>query len=130
MQRVLIVEDEFMVALELESVLEDLGYQVVGIAADSTAASQLAGLSPDVALVDVNLRDGPTGAFVGQQLGKLGIKVVFMTANPTLLGPGVPGTIGVLSKPYDANQVEDALEFVCGELASPPAPLVVFEQHA
>lgn len=49
MQRVLIVEDEFMVALELESVLEDLGYQVVGIAADSTTASQLAKLSPDVA---------------------------------------------------------------------------------
>lgn len=130
MQRVLIVEDEFMVALELESLLEDLGYQVVGIAADSNAASQFAELSPDVALVDVNLRDGPTGALVGQQLGKLGIKVVFMTANPTLLGTGVPGTIGVLSKPYDANQVEDALEFVRGELSAPPAPLVVFEQRA
>ncbi|TCV67150.1 response regulator receiver domain-containing protein [Neorhizobium sp. R1-B] len=130
MQRVLIVEDEFMVALELESVLEDLGYQVIGIAADSTTASRLAELSPDVALVDVNLRDGPTGTLVGQRLGKLGIKVVFTTANPALLGTGVPDTIGVLSKPYDANQVEDALEFVRGELSAPPAPLVVFEQHA
>jgi len=130
MLRVLIVEDEIIVALELESVLEDLGHKVVGIAADSNAASHLADLSPDVALVDVNLRDGPTGAFAGQRLGKLGVKVVFMTANPALLGTGVPGTIGVLSKPYDANQVEDTLKFVSGHVSAPPAPLVVFERRA
>lgn len=130
MKRVLIVEDEFMVALELESVLEDLGYQVVGIASDSTTASQLAELSPDVALVDFNLGDGPTGGLVGQQLGKLGISVVFTTANPALLGTGVPGTVGVLSKPYDANQVEDSLEFLSGHLSAPPPSLVVFEQRA
>lgn len=131
MQRVLIVEDEVMVALELESILEDLGHQVVGIAADADIALRLAQDRPDVALVDLNLRDGLTGASLGQQLaGEYGVKVVFLTANPSLLSSGVPGTVGVVPKPYDAEQVENVLEYVTGHVPAPPPAFVLFEQRA
>lgn len=127
MQRVLIVEDEIFVALELESILEELGHQVVGIAADCKTAIELAGLSVDVALVDYNLRDGATGALLGQRLAEeFGVKVIFQTANPALLGKGAPGTVGVLSKPYDADQVEAAIDFVCGRRATAPRAFTVF----
>lgn len=130
MQRVLIVEDEIFVALELESLLEELGHQVVGIAADSRSALELAGRSADIAMVDLNLRDGPTGASLGKRLAEeFGIKVVFQTANPTQLGTGVPGTIGVLSKPYDADLLEDAMEFISGGLPEAPPAFKLFPRE-
>ena len=57
---VLIVEDEFLVALELEDILTDAGHTVVGIVPDQAAIHRL-DKTPEVALVDINLRDGPSG---------------------------------------------------------------------
>src|SRR3954447_25809819 len=96
--RILIVEDETLVALEMESILEDHGYCVAGIAADLNGALAFADGSIDLALVDLNLRDGLTGPEIGKRLAnehKAG--VLFITANPRLLGNGIAGTIGVLT---------------------------------
>ena len=54
---VLIVEDEMLVAIDLEASLEEHGYRPVGIAADMTRAMELASFRPDVALVDCNFAD-------------------------------------------------------------------------
>ena len=68
--RVLVVEDEALVALNLVCLLEDLGHFVVGPVASSTQALALAGENPvDVAFVDLNLADGQTGASVALALG-------------------------------------------------------------
>ena len=96
--RVLVVEDEIFVAIEIEGVVQDLGYLPIGIAADSRTALALADQA-EVALVDLNLIDGPTGIQVGRTLADKGVTVLFMTANPTQLGDGVPGAIGVMPKP-------------------------------
>ena len=57
--RVLIVEDELLIALDLQDTLEDDGHEVVGIARDmATALSHAQDAS--VALVDLNLTDGRT----------------------------------------------------------------------
>lgn len=110
--KILIVEDEMIIASELEAILEDLGFDPVGIAADRRSAMRLAESRPDLALVDLNLRDGPTGADIGQALsGEYGIPVLFVTANPRMLGNGVPGTIGVVSKPYDERVIGDAVRY-------------------
>ena len=65
---ILIVEDEILVALEIESVLEELGYTVLGIAADLEGALAYAHHHIDLALVDLNLRDGLTGPEIGATL--------------------------------------------------------------
>ena len=56
---VLVVEDEFLIAMDLEAMLERLGAQVLGPAATVHAAFRLLEtLRPDVALLDVHLKDG------------------------------------------------------------------------
>jgi two-component system, response regulator PdtaR len=108
--RVLVVEDEIFVAIEIESVLQELGHEPAGIAADSRQALEL-GKQADVAFVDLNLNDGPTGIRVGKELARNGVTVVFMTATPGQLGDGVPGTVGVLPKPVDNRELRDAIHF-------------------
>lgn len=95
----LIVEDEIFVALDLERILTDAGYQVAGIAADrATALDAAAGC--DFAFVDVNLRDGPTGPDIARRIAaEHGIKVVFVTANPTQIGVPV-SALGYIRKPF------------------------------
>jgi len=58
-RRLLIVEDELLIALELQSIVEQLGGTVVGPAGSVEGALQLlSDATPDAALLDVNLRDG------------------------------------------------------------------------
>lgn len=111
--RILIIEDEALVAMELRFVLEDLGYTVVGTAADARAARSIAREAEvDLALVDIHLSDGPTGIELGRELGQQeGVTVLFMTANPGMVREGVAGTIGVLSKPTDERSVQTAVEY-------------------
>lgn len=124
---ILIVEDEFLVALEVQSILEENGYQVLGIAADLEGAISFADQAIDLALVDLNLRDGLTGPEIGKRLAsEHNAAVLFMTANPRLLGGGIAGTIGVLSKPTDEDSLLSATEFALrykqgADLAPPPA---------
>ncbi len=109
--RILVVEDEILVALELEATAQDLGHEVIGIAADTQTALRLAPRA-DIALVDVNLRDGETGPAIGRRLAQeYGITVVFVTANPDQLGKGVPGALGVVSKPCDERIAAQVISF-------------------
>ncbi|MGL5838981.1 MAG: response regulator [Sphingorhabdus sp.] len=130
-RKLLIVEDEFLVALHLRQIVESLGFEVVGIAADADTALKLAGKTPEIALVDVNLRDGETGPEIGKLLAsEYGTTVLFITANPTALGEGIAGVVGVLSKPVDNESVESTLDFLVrhrsGEKGSPPPAIRVF----
>jgi two-component system, response regulator PdtaR len=130
--RVLIVEDEFLVALNLRQTLINLGFETVGIAPDAETAYRLAQANPDIALVDVNLRDGETGPQIGRKLAQeYGVVVLFLTANPALLAEGIAGTIGVLSKPAEESDVETALDYLVkyrmGEMALPPPSMRLFE---
>jgi two-component system, response regulator PdtaR len=130
--RVLIVEDEFLVALSLRQTLAGLGFETVGIAPDSETAYGFADRKPEFALVDVNLRDGETGPQIGRTLAQeYGVVVLFVTANPAQLGQGVNGTIGVLSKPVGEEEVETVLNFLVkrrqGEFAAPPPSLRLFD---
>lgn len=120
--RILIIEDEALVAMELRFVLEDLGYDVVGTAADArTARNIVAETEVDLALVDIHLSDGPTGVDLGKELGQnRGVTVLFMTANPGMVRDGVAGTLGVLSKPTDERAVHTAVEYALRRRAGRP----------
>ena len=111
--RILIIEDEALVAMELRFVLEDLGYDVVDTVAEAASARRLVRETDiDLALVDIHLSDGPTGVALGRELGQeLGVTVLFMTANPGMVRDGVAGTIGVLSKPTDERAVQTAVDY-------------------
>lgn len=128
--RILIVEDEILVAADMEATLRELGYDSAGIAPDMKAAIRLSKAVPDLAFVDLNLRDGQTGPAIGAMLCRLGVGVVFLTANPRLLGHGVPGTFGVIRKPCDESGIGAATRYALarlrGEPTCPPPAFAVF----
>lgn len=129
--KILIVEDEMLVAMELESILEDLGHEPVGIAPDLASAEKLASDPLDLALVDLNLRDGLTGPEIGTRLCHRGVTVLFITANPRVLGDGIAGAVGVLTKPTDETTVKAAVDYAFkvrsgAQDVEPPAALRTF----
>lgn len=132
--KVMVVEDEIFVATEIESVLEELGHHPVGIAMDAAAALDLAHMA-EVALVDLNLRDGPTGSHVGRVLAEqFGVTVLYMTANPSQLGDGIPGTLGVMPKPVIDEELRQAIAYAVARRhslpAEPPVRLRLFADNS
>ena len=119
--------------MNLESVIEDLGHQTIGIAPDRGSALALAQEQPDIALVDLNLRDGFTGPQIGEVLSQQGVSVIYVTANPRLLEKGVPGTYGVMRKPCDGTTIAGALDYALarrsGRPIAPPPYMTAFPAH-
>ena len=135
--RILIVEDEYLVAADLEAALEELGYASAGIAPDLDTALMLAANKPDLALVDIHLRDGQTGALIADRLAHdHGIPVLFVTANPRMALDASPhGVIGVLDKPCRQEVVAAAVAYALqskggAPLLSPPSGLTLMQSAA
>ena len=130
--QIMIVEDEFLIAMELEQIVGNLGYDCIGVADDTVSAIDLVAKNPDIALVDVNLSDGPTGPIIGARLAnEYGVKVVFVTANPQQLGDGVEGTLGAVTKPVEIELLKDVLNYLVevtkdNEAVQPPPRMKLF----
>jgi DNA-binding NarL/FixJ family response regulator len=80
---VVIVEDEVLLALELEDLCADLNCQVLGVAASAQEAREkFAGLRPDMLITDMELAEGSDGIEVAQTMRRRhpGIGIVFLTA--------------------------------------------------
>ncbi len=119
--KVLIVEDEALLAMELESLVEDAGHSVVGWAMSSDEAKTLVDTSDaDIAFVDIHLADGPTGVDVAEHIRRSGPVVVFMTANPKRIPENFAGAVGVISKPYTMNGLISALRYLQEGVRRPP----------
>ena len=110
---VLVVEDEAIVAVELELAVEDAGHRVAGVAGDLREAMAAAERQPiDIALVDINLRDGRTGLQIATRLSREhGVSVIFMTANPDLAPSSFPDALGLYPKPYDPAAVVELIGY-------------------
>ncbi len=114
-KKVLIVEDEIFVALEIEQIVEDAGFAVSAIAADRESAL-VAANDCDIALVDLNLRDGPTGPSIGLELAaRYGVQVIYVTANPAQIGAAAEAALGVITKPFRAHSIAETLRLVASE---------------
>jgi len=103
--RILIIEDDYFVALELEHQLTEAGYDVIGVAATAEKALSIADAhKPELAIVDIRLaglRDGIEAA--EQLLREHGIRSIFSTAHsdPLTRKRGeVARPLGWLEKPY------------------------------
>jgi CheY-like chemotaxis protein len=120
--RVLIVEDEALLAMELELLVEEAGHSVAGWATSSAEARRLVQeVEADIAFVDVHLSDGPTGVDVAEYIaGNARSVVVFLTANPKRLPENLAGAVGVISKPYTLNGLTSALRYLQEGVRRPP----------
>jgi DNA-binding response OmpR family regulator len=120
--KVLIVEDEALLAMELESLVEEAGHSVVGWATSSTEAIAMVDTTEaDIAFIDVHLTDGPTGVYVAEYIQRnRRSMVVFMTANPKRIPENFAGAIGVIAKPYTMNGLLSALRYLQEGIRRPP----------
>ncbi|MBY3037270.1 response regulator [Rhizobium laguerreae] len=120
---VMIVEDEVLLAMELESEVEAAGHEVAGIAMNSRQAHELlASQKPDFAFVDVQLMDGPTGIDIGVSLAVAGIPFVFVTGNIKRLPPDFAGALGAIEKPYTMNGMKNALNHISAIVSENEGP--------
>jgi CheY-like chemotaxis protein len=122
--KVAIIEDEPLIAMDLENMVESLGHQVVGLARTKAEAVALArSARPGLVLADIRLADGTSGLdAVNEILETFGVPVIFITAYPeTLLTGQRPEPAFLISKPFRAETVKaivsQALFF--NELARP-----------
>jgi DNA-binding response OmpR family regulator len=110
--KVLIVEDDFMIADMSEDMLLHAGYDVCGIAATVEAAVSLGLLhKPDLALIDFRLADGGLGTEVAIRLrAKSRIGVLYATGNSIALGDAEGEAC--LAKPYKTEDLMRGLAIV------------------
>jgi len=126
--RVLIVEDEALIALDVALQMEDLGHEVVATVGDADAALDAARDGIDLALVDVTLRDGATGPGLGETLSRAhGATVIYLTADPRRVSADAAGPVGILPKPCTGEALGRAVRFAeslrAGRPALPPVEL-------
>lgn len=112
--RVMIVEDESLVAEDLHMCLEKFGYQVVGIADTAEAAVRLAHQeSPQLALLDIRLKGARDGIDLASELRRERIGFVYLTSHAdqaTLSRAQATEPLGYVLKPFDAREVYPVLE--------------------
>ena len=114
LMRVLIVEDDMVVAGSIGPLVTEAGHDLVGLAADrDTAVALLNSASVHLALVDLRLGDGRTGLDVVRAAVKNGAAAVIMTANPSLPTADLAGAAGLVEKPYTHKSLRAVLDFFC-----------------
>jgi DNA-binding response OmpR family regulator len=108
-KRILVLEDEFLLALEASEALEQVGATVVGPAHDiDTALALLRSSEIDAALLDINIR-GTLSLPVATELEQKGVPVVFATGYGDSFKMELESA--VIGKPYTRSQLIEAFEY-------------------
>ncbi|HWI57310.1 MAG TPA: response regulator, partial [Bacillota bacterium] len=113
--RIQIVEDETIVAMDIERGLKRLGYRVVGMASTGPGAIQLAEQQqPDLVLMDIRLQGAMDGIEAGRQIRqRFHIPILFLTAyadEDTVHRAKVAEPFGYLLKPFEDEELHTAIE--------------------
>lgn len=113
--KVMIVEDDALVALGVQLTVTELGHDVLGIAASELEALALAQAErPQLALMDIRLRGTSDGIQVAQRLWQeLQVRCIFLSAyadDHTMERVAQTRPLGFVQKPYSAQQLKTALE--------------------
>lgn len=109
---VLIIEDEPIIALDIEAMVQDLGHDVTGIARTHKEAIALVKTRrPGLVLADIQLADGSSGLdAVNEILAGIDIPVIFITAYPERLLTGdKPEPAFLITKPFQPDAVKAAI---------------------
>ena len=119
--RIVIVEDEALIADHIAVCIEDLGYEVAGIEEDGMAALELiAREKPDLCLLDINLAGGLDGVDVAQEINRrFAIPFIYLTSNSdrrTLERVKITEPAGFILKPYTLQDLESNLSIVLYKL--------------
>ena len=112
---IIIVEDEGIVAADLEDRLQRWGHMVVAkVASGQRALDEVARLKPDLVLMDIIIEGVMDGVQTAEQImAQHEIPVIFLTAhadNPTMKRAQLTGPFGYVLKPFDERELHVAVE--------------------
>ena len=114
--KVLIIEDDVLIANYIKYVLEKNEYYVTGIAdTTETVAGSIKVLCPDIALLDIRLSGGESGIDISKLLDKKDIPFVYLTANSdraTMSSALKTNPIAYITKPFNEDNVIAAIELL------------------
>lgn len=115
MAKILVVEDEAVVAMEIQSRLEKLGHDVVGVVASGeTAIKKAEDAQPDLVLMDIVIQGDMDGIETAEKIRtRFNIPVVYLTAysdEKTLQRAKVTGAYGYLLKPFEERDLHTTIE--------------------
>ena len=131
-RRILIVEDEPLVAFDSEHMLKEAGYIVVATVDTLDGARAVIDSEPlDLVLTDISLNGEGDGTGVARAARERGVPVLFVTARCIDEGPRL--ALGCLSKPFSERVLKGALEALDGHLQGRrrkkiPRQLTLYEQ--
>jgi CheY-like chemotaxis protein len=113
--RILVVEDEMIIALDIKQRLERMGYAVLGTEVSGEQAIQKAEiLKPDLVLMDIKLRGKMDGIQAAEVIrNKFQLPVIFMTAfadEPTIQRARITETFGYILKPFEEGELNLNIE--------------------
>lgn len=125
--RVLLVEDEALILMQLETLLEDAGHVVVGTAMNAADGVALVYETlPELVFIDLRLGDGSSGLDVARAVRDLdGITAVFITANTRQLSGDLEGAAAVIAKPFSGSVLEETVAFLEQCVRNPPPLMAV-----
>jgi CheY-like chemotaxis protein len=107
--RILIMEDESLVAMLIQDILADIGCEIAGVASRFDDAMKKAKtVAFDIAIVDVNLHGTQTFA-IAEELAKRGLAFIFATGYGAENLPEPLRTAPILKKPFQQSDLEQAL---------------------
>jgi two-component system, cell cycle sensor histidine kinase and response regulator CckA len=114
-RRIVVVEDEAIVAMELEMQLQAIGYQVIGqFARGEEAAERVPGLAPDVVLMDIRLAGTMDGIEAARRIREtLDVPIVYLTAHSdddTFGRARATDPVAYVLKPFDRRSLKAALD--------------------
>lgn len=117
--RVLIVEDEALVAMDMEAALAEDGFEILGIVdCESDAVAAADRLKPDIILMDITLRAGDGISAAKTILKRLGARIVFVSANSdpvTLAAAQQLKPAGFIRKPFVTGRLAAQLRNALAE---------------
>jgi CheY-like chemotaxis protein len=118
--RILVVEDEVIVAMDIAMQLRELGFEPVGHATRGEQAIELAGqLQPDLVLMDVQLASSMDGVTAAQAIRtQFGVPVVFLSAFDSAAAydrAALTEPAGYITKPFDDYQLRAVVEAALGK---------------
>ena len=120
---VLIVEDEMLLAMDIEAMVEDSGHHVLAEAASLQDVEALpVDLNPQLALVDIHLAQNSNGFDVCSYIQEHWPKalIVFVTANVAKIPEDLRGAHGVIAKPLSHAGVVNAIKYLANGVFDPP----------
>ena len=124
--RVLIVEDESIIAMDMQHKIRNMGYEVVGrVGTGEQAIERAQTLKPDLVLMDIKLRGDVDGFAAARTIRESDdIPVIFLSAyvsQESVRDEGAPLSVAMLPKPFDPHELKSVMRNL---FTKPPQPKV------